>query len=183
MVKCYNCGEGHVRSKCPKNLGAFKEPQDKYKVGFCMDERVSQIMQFPARSTAPGLLLLSDTGCNCVIVSEKVVPDVDVSQRPKVVVEDYLGWVDIFPTIRCYIRCPYFEGWIDSLMNSKAPSSSLRTSVGDLAMLQSSLPTASSFPPASEEEPPLMRVYAVETCNCRMKRVHPLVRQNCNPWT
>ncbi|MPC94724.1 hypothetical protein E2C01_089905 [Portunus trituberculatus] len=54
-------------------------------------------------------------------------------------------------------------------MNSKAPSSSLQTSVCDLGMLQSSLPTAISFLPASEDEPPLMRTCAVETRSSRMK--------------
>ncbi|MPC55885.1 hypothetical protein E2C01_049830 [Portunus trituberculatus] len=68
-----------------------------------------------------------------------------------------------------------------SLMISKAPSSSLQTSVSGLAMLQSSLPTASSFPPASEEKPPLMRTCAVETRSSGMERVHPLVLPELQP--
>ncbi|XP_045112038.1 uncharacterized protein LOC123505071 isoform X1 [Portunus trituberculatus] len=106
---------------------------------------LSQIMQLLARSTAAGILP-SDTGCNCMIVSEKAVPLADET----------------------------------SLMNSKAPSSLLQTSVSDLAMLRSSQPTASSLP-ASEEELPLMRAYAVETRSSRMERVHPLVLLELQP--
>ncbi|MPC08919.1 hypothetical protein E2C01_001516 [Portunus trituberculatus] len=47
-------------------------------------------------------------------------------------------------------------------------------------MLRSSQPTASSLP-ASEEELPLMRAYAVETHSSRMECVHPLVLLELQP--
>ena len=119
-VKCYNCGEeGHISSRCPKNPRAFKTSlgtQPKNNVGFCMSDRTP--FDFTVAGTINGSwtsTIIRDTGCNCVIVSEEAIPDADVSSAPKVLVEDFLGRVDEFPVIRCFIRCPYYEGWIDAI--------------------------------------------------------------------
>ncbi|MPC91548.1 hypothetical protein E2C01_086593 [Portunus trituberculatus] len=55
-----------------------------------------------------------DTGCSCIVVAE-VLPDADVSNCRSCQVAHYLGRVDTFPTVQCYIRCPYFEGWTDTI--------------------------------------------------------------------
>lgn len=49
------------------------------------------------------------------MVSEEALPDVDVSQCPKILVTDYLGRVDSFPKVKCYLRCPYFDGFVEAV--------------------------------------------------------------------
>lgn len=56
-----------------------------------------------------------DSGCSCVVVSEEALPLVDVNQCPKVRVSDYLGRVDSFSLVRCYLRCQYFDGWVNAV--------------------------------------------------------------------
>ncbi|KAK3880412.1 hypothetical protein Pcinc_015095 [Petrolisthes cinctipes] len=43
--------------------------------------------------------ILRDTGCTCIIVSENVLPDLDLSRCKKTKVADYLGRVDLFPQV------------------------------------------------------------------------------------
>ncbi|XP_069972138.1 uncharacterized protein [Penaeus vannamei] len=57
--------------------------------------------------------VLRDTRCTCVIVSDKVLTNVDLSRADLVGIKDYLGRVDYFPKTKCYLNCPYFKGWID----------------------------------------------------------------------
>ncbi|XP_076030915.1 uncharacterized protein LOC143019101 [Oratosquilla oratoria] len=70
-----------------------------------------------------------DTGCNCVLVSKEAVPDPDVSLCPKVSVSDFLGRVNEFPVVRCYIRCPYYEGWVDAV---RAPMKCASVLIGNV---------------------------------------------------
>ncbi|MPC64524.1 hypothetical protein E2C01_058642 [Portunus trituberculatus] len=58
--------------------------------------------------------ILRDTGCSCIVVAE-VLPDADISNCLSCQVADYLGCVDTFPIVQCYIRCPYFEGWTNAI--------------------------------------------------------------------
>ncbi|XP_076058196.1 uncharacterized protein LOC143035258 [Oratosquilla oratoria] len=73
--------------------------------------------------------IVRDTGCNCVLVSEEAVPDADVSLCPKVSVADFLGRVNEFPVVRCYIRCPYYEGWVDAV---RAPMKCASVLIGNV---------------------------------------------------
>ena len=59
--------------------------------------------------------MLRDTGCSNVIVSDKVLPDVDTSKCKFVTVSDYLGTENSFPLVRCYINCVYYRGWVDAI--------------------------------------------------------------------
>ena len=44
-----------------------------------------------------------DTGCSSVIISESILPDANTTSVPTVDVYDYLGRVDTFPVIKCYL--------------------------------------------------------------------------------
>ncbi|XP_076064956.1 uncharacterized protein LOC143038997 [Oratosquilla oratoria] len=131
-MRCFNCGEGHHRSRCPKNPRAFKdkEAQSQFKVGFCMSNRTTPC--FTVAGTINGSwnsTIVRDTGYNCVLVSEEAVPDADVSLCPKVSVADFLGRVNEFPVVRCYIRCPYYEGWVDAV---RAPMKCASVLIGNV---------------------------------------------------
>ncbi|XP_076029336.1 uncharacterized protein LOC143018102 [Oratosquilla oratoria] len=132
-MRCFNCGEeGHHRSRCPKNPRAFKdkEAQSQFKVGFCMSNRTTPC--FTVAGTINGSwtsTIVRDTGCNCVLVSEEAVPDADVSLCPKVSVADFLGRVNEFPVAHCYIRCPYYEGWVDAV---RAPMKCASVLIGNV---------------------------------------------------
>lgn len=59
--------------------------------------------------------ILRDTGCSCVLVSEDLLPDVDTTNCEMTKVSDYLGRSNYFPKVRCYLRCPYYVGWVNVL--------------------------------------------------------------------
>lgn len=39
----------------------------------------------------------------------------DTTDCRKVTVYDYLGRPNTFPIVRCYLKCPYYEGWADAI--------------------------------------------------------------------
>ncbi|XP_050708029.1 uncharacterized protein LOC126993204 [Eriocheir sinensis] len=47
----------------------------------------------------------------------------------KVTVYDYLGRPDTFPVVRCYLKCPYYEGWADAI---RAPIKFATAMIGDI---------------------------------------------------
>ena len=171
-IKCFNCGEsGHYKSHCPKNPLAFKSIAS-HKVEFCLDD--SSPRQYHASGTVNGArvsTILRDTGCSCILVSEEVLPDVDTLNAPKVKLNDYLGRVDIFPSVRCYIKCPYYIGWADVV----------RAPIKFCSVLIGNVPGASKLAPIDEssqsKDPPIQdeKVGAVQTRSHRNKRIHPLV--------
>lgn len=203
-TRCFNCGdEGHLRNRCPMNPRAFKdEINSKFKVGFCMSD------SSPSKYTVPGTIngswsttFLRDTGCDGVVVSEEALPDADISSCPKVLVEDYLGVVKEFPIVRCMLRCPYYEGWVNAI---RAPIKRCSVLIGNIPgarepndplLRREEFPSASQgmetiFHPASHvsttllpssDSPGRLRVNAVETRSSKMKRVHPLVLPPLQP--
>lgn len=214
-VKCYNCGEeGHVKTRCPKNPSAFKTPTDtpvKYKIGFCMSNRTPP--QYSVAGTINGSwtsTIIRDTGCNCVMVSEEALPDVDASSSPKEAVEDYLGRVSVFPLVRCYISCPYYEGWADVV---RAPMKRASVLIGNvlgarephdpfppgsnspLLAKANAIPSEAIQPvpssdvgttassPAEDVGDSCSQVNAVQTRSRQLKRVHPLVLPELQPLT
>ncbi|XP_076064942.1 uncharacterized protein LOC143038983 [Oratosquilla oratoria] len=117
-LTCHGCGEiGHIRPRCPRNPRTFKEgtsTTQPYKVGFCLSDRT--VPHFQASGTINGAwvsTIIRDTGCFCVVVSDEMLSDIDVPNCKKVYVAYYLGRVDAFPLVSCYLRCPYYEGWTD----------------------------------------------------------------------
>ena len=59
--------------------------------------------------------ILRDTGCTAVIVSDDLLPNVDVEKCAKCKVRDYLGRVDIFPLVNVYVDCDWFTGWVNAV--------------------------------------------------------------------
>ena len=59
--------------------------------------------------------ILRDTGCSAIIVSEEVLPDVNLTACKRVEVFDYLGRRNVWPVVRCYISCKFFEGWVNAV--------------------------------------------------------------------
>ena len=59
--------------------------------------------------------IIWDTGCSGVVVSEEALPGIDSSLCPKVQVADYLGRINDFPVVKCYLRCPFYTGWTDAV--------------------------------------------------------------------
>ena len=181
-VKCHNCGEsGHIRPRCPQNPAAFKYSNSKApqeKVGFCFNDSTPR--KFCASGSVNGArvsTIIRDTGCSCIIVSEQVLPDYDVSDCSLVEVADYLGRVNKFPLVRCYIKCPYFDGWTNAL---RAPIKFCCILIGNVPGARDPQDPASDnekhepiIPPDPSHAP--RTVQAVETRSAKTRKVHPLV--------
>ncbi|KAK8397147.1 hypothetical protein O3P69_004682 [Scylla paramamosain] len=132
----------------PKNPRAFKDhltpttPQ--YKVRFCVEDR--SVPGFTVAGTINGFwpsTIIRDTGCSGVVVSEEMLSDIDPSLFPKVKVSDYLGHVDEFPVVRCYLWCPFYMGCTDAV---RAPIKFATALVGNIPGVND--------PRQSNEEPP-----------------------------
>ncbi|MPC90349.1 hypothetical protein E2C01_085329 [Portunus trituberculatus] len=115
-IKCHGNGKlGHIRPRCPKNPRAFKEspPSQPFTVGFCLsDHHVPRPLLSGTVNGSWTSYILRNTVCSCIVDAEEVLPDADISNCRSCQVADYLGRVDTFPIVQCYIRYPYFEGWI-----------------------------------------------------------------------
>lgn len=112
-VKCYACGSfGHIKSRCLQNPRA----SGSYAVNFCLDDKNTN--KFISSGTVNGAnvsTILRDTGCSCIIVSNEVLPDVEISQCKVAKIADYLGRETHFPIVKCFIRCPYYKGWANGV--------------------------------------------------------------------
>ena len=183
-IKCHNCGElGHIRPNCPQNPHLFgprrpQETKNVQKVGFCFSEPSTQ--QYFTTGTINGSrvsTIIRDTGCSCVVVSEDALPDADVSNCRKVPVVDYLGRVDYFPLIRCYIRCPYMVGWVDAV---RAPIKLCSVLIGNVEGVRP--PDDPDLDQASESTSAVKAaVQVVQTRAAAARKVHPLVFPKLEP--
>ncbi|XP_037804877.1 uncharacterized protein LOC119599206 [Penaeus monodon] len=183
-VKCHGCGDiGHTRSRCPKNPLAYKQYSSvpTHKVGFSLNDRgKSKFMTAGTLNGAWVSTILRDTGCTCVIVSDKLLPDVDVSSTDLVGIEDYLGRVDYFPKTKCFLKCPYFEGWVDVV---RAPIKFCSILVGNVpgAYNPKLSPDFDLNVPQHSNNAPLDYSCAIQTRSSKVKRVHPLVLPEIEP--
>ena len=87
-----------------------------YKVGFCLEDH--KVPNFSVTGTINGSWsssIIRDTGCSGVVISEEALPDIDPSLCPRVQVADYLGRINEFPVVKCYLRCPFYTGWTDAV--------------------------------------------------------------------
>lgn len=171
-IKCFNCGElGHTKNRCPKQLRSFQELKrnDNYRVNFSLDERTShKYMYCGTLNGSPVSTILRDTGCSCVIVSEELLPESDITNCETVTLTDYLGRENEFPKVKCYLRCPLFTGWVKAV---RAPIKMCSILLGNVAGVVDS--------PGSELKP---EVSAVETrSSVKNKTLHPLVVPTLNP--
>ncbi|XP_037774039.1 uncharacterized protein LOC119570315 [Penaeus monodon] len=179
-IKCHNCGEfGHYRSRCPKNPLAFKSiPSERNpeKVSFSLSDSTPR--KYLANGTVNGQrvsTILRDSGCSCVLISNEVLPDIDISNNKLVKVCDYLGRVDYFPQVRCYITCPYFVGWTNAL---RAPLKFCSVLIGNIPGVRDSNSNTDVFDsPVHKND----QVQAIQTRAYKNKRIHPLVLPKLKP--
>ncbi|XP_037774421.1 uncharacterized protein LOC119570973 [Penaeus monodon] len=179
-IKCHSCGEfGHYRSRCPKNPLAFKSiPSERNpeKVSFSLSDSTPR--KYLANGTVNGQrvsTILRDSGCSCVLISNEVLPDIDISNSKLVKVCDYLGRVDYFPQVRCYITCPYFVGWTNAL---RAPLKFCSVLIGNIPGVRDSNSNTDVFDsPVHKND----QVQAIQTRAYKNKRIHPLVLPKLKP--
>ena len=111
-VKCFSCGDpGHKRNECPKRSN---------KVNFISNSLSCQENLGPMfHGTVNGMnvsTILRDTGCSCVVVSDKLFPDIECDKLDTAELSDYLGRKDTWPVVRCYIDCHLFKGWVNAVV-------------------------------------------------------------------
>ena len=110
---CYGCGKsGHLRRYCPSNPGNFQtgKGNNSENAQFCLDDKKPrQFMCFGSVNGIPVSTICRDTGCSSVII---VLPDVDLTCAKNIDVYDYLGLMDTFPVVRCYLRCACYNGYV-----------------------------------------------------------------------
>ena len=192
-VKCYSCGAtGHIKSRCPTNpdLNSNANPQI---VGFCFHDRpTDKFLVSGTVNSANVSTVIRDTGCSCVIVSDLVLPNVDLSNAKKVDIYDYLGRKNTFPVIRCYIRCAYYVGWVDAV---RAPIRFCSVLIGNVPgviddssanMSRSVLcePVIPSQSESCDESIPMdggFAATAITRAAARPKVLHPLVVPQLDP--
>ncbi|XP_037774824.1 uncharacterized protein LOC119571714 [Penaeus monodon] len=179
-IKCHSCGEfGHYRSRCPKNPLAFKSiPSERNpeKVSFSLSDSTPR--KYLANGTVNGQrvsTILRDSGCSCVLISNEVLPDIDISNSKLVKVCDYLGRVDYFPQVRCYITCPYFVGWTNAL---RAP---LKFAVYSSVISQGYEILIQILMYLILPSIRMTRFQAIQTRAYKNKRIHPLVLPKLKP--
>ena len=175
--KCFSCGDpNHVKRNCPKNPQLYHRPEtdSTHKVNFCLDDKSAR--KYYTSGTVNGShvsTILRDSGCSSVIVSDDVLPDADVSSCPVVTVSDYLGRTDEFPVVKCYIKCPYFCGWVQAI---RAPIKFCTVLIGNV-------PGASDLSELSSDSSCKGKfVNAVQTrASSKVKPIHPLILPKVDP--
>lgn len=176
-IRCHYCGEfGHIKPKCPKNPFNFRDSSNSQKVTFCFEDSPS--MKYITSGTVNGSRVSTiqrDTGCSCIMVSEQVLPDLDVSNCKMVKVFDYLGRADWFPQVKCHIRCPYFTGWVNAL---RAPLKFCSVLVGNYPGASDPNDLVKDLSSSLEKGE---KSQTVLTRSSKMKRVHPLVVPKLEP--
>ena len=180
-IKCFGCGDsGHIKAKCPKM--PILTPGGNQSVNFCLDDKPKLDNRFVCCGTVNGSrvsTIMRDTGCTCIIVSEDLIPDTDLSQCRYATISDFLGEKSSFPVIRCHIKCPYYTGWTEAI----------RAPIRFCSVLIGNVPGAKDFPanpPVGQMAAPRVnrfeRVAAVTTRGSkRCKPVHPLCTSNFDP--
>ena len=123
-IQCYHCKEfGHTKPSCPvlKNLPVKKVlnvcEDDAVHVGFSFDDN------HPRKYFVDGTIngqhvstIWRDTGCNSVIVSRSLIPNLDPSHCKSKTVYDYLGNANTFPVCKVYLKCSLYDGFVDAVV-------------------------------------------------------------------
>ena len=112
-ITCHNCGAtGHYKSQCKSMPGVKSANSHGHSIGICWDSKISP--KYMSCGTINGCnvsTILRDTGCSCVVVSSDVLPDIVTDDLPVVSLSDFLGRVSKFPVCKCYLKCPFYDGW------------------------------------------------------------------------
>lgn len=135
-VTCHNCGEkGHIKPECPTMVRSKSKHSNNSNskintVGVSFSKCIAD--EFMCQGTVNGFnvsTIVRDTGCGCVVVSSDVMHSVDTSHCKTEKLCDYLGRVDEFPVVKCYLKCKFFDGWVDAVV---APIKSCAVLVGNI---------------------------------------------------
>ena len=189
-VTCYACGQtGHVRARCPQS--AASKHTYEHKVSYALDD--SRFRDNMTSGTVNGMRvssILRDTGASCIIISDELLPEYDLTKCKFITLNDYLGRADKFPVVKCYLDCKYFSGWVDAV---RAPIRMCAVLVGNVEGLNPNfkvdnlidLEYSSSYKEkksiSQEEQSSPSPIAAVETRASKLRSVHPLVNVNFEP--
>lgn len=120
-ITCHNCGsKGHFKSNCPGMTRVKTDPgrsENVHSVRVCLEEKISpKYMSCGTINGSNVSTILRDTGCTCVIVACDVFPNLDTTKLSKVDLSDYLGRITKFPMVKCYLKCDFYDGWVDAIL-------------------------------------------------------------------
>ena len=112
----------------------------------------------------PVSTICRDTGWSSVIISDAVLPHVEPVDDKNIDVYEYLGRMDTFPVVRCYLRCAYYDGYVDTI----------RAPIKFCSVLIGNIPGASDHTNPNNQS---VSVNAVTTRSSSIKSspIHPLV--------
>ena len=176
-VKCHGCGEmGHIKPKCPKNPLSYANANSNFKssnvrVNFCLDDTTPR--EFMSCGTVNGSrvsTILRDTGCSCIIVADEILPDHDNPLRYAKIF-DFLGRENSFPVVKCYIRCPFYDGWAEVV---KAPLKFCSVLIGNVK-------GASKVFKNLNDKDTDQSVHAITRSSRKSKPLHPLKLPSLDP--
>lgn len=129
-LTCFACGvKGHPSFKCPKFPKGT--PTNQVLTNLCFNNN-DLFKSYVVCGTVNGSYvstILRDTGCSAILVSEQCLPFANTKNSRKVSVTDYLGRVSYFPIVKCYIRCQYFDGYVDAI---RAPLAHCSVLIGNV---------------------------------------------------
>ena len=119
-VTCHECGEsGHIRPKCPKNPRNFKQTSEQpKKVQFVFETDLkpeNSLVDLNSKIFNNCAEVVLDTGCNTVLVNEKLVPSKFMSGSVQEVY-DFLGVKRQLPVARCHITSKFHTGWVRAIV-------------------------------------------------------------------
>ena len=112
---------GHIRPKCPKNPRNFKQTSAQpKKVQFVFESDLkpeNSLVDLNGKifNNCAEVVLDVDTGCNTVLVNEKLVPSKFMSGSVQEVY-DFLGVKRQFPMARCHITSKFYTGWVRAIV-------------------------------------------------------------------
>lgn len=89
----------------------------------------SERLAFGFVNGTPVPSIFRDTGATCILISDKLLPDAEPLPARFIKVSCYLGRVNLWPVIRCYIDCPFFKGWAEA---GRAPLAHCAVLIGDV---------------------------------------------------
>lgn len=73
------------------------------KIGFCLsNDSFSKSFTSGTVHGCKTSSILLDIGCNCIVVADELLPDVDVEKCCKIRICDYLGRENFFPKVVSY---------------------------------------------------------------------------------
>ena len=117
-IVCHKCGEsGHIKPNCPANPRNFKQFSESYKkIQFVnASEKLNRpFVDTNGRIFNKKMAIEFDSACSTVVVNEKIVPKGYKWGHPRIVY-DYLGLPSSFPSLRCFIDCKFYKGWVDAI--------------------------------------------------------------------